>query len=202
MKATLGVALIFVLTIPKFAIAQDDEQAEIEQTEAEQVEADENARPIEQIDIVGERSLVGMRYQIRIAESTLYNLFNELNKVEKYHIRCRNIRRTGTYIPTRSCEPKFYKDFRQEAARFGLSEMRSAFNNGGFDQAIFQRGLDLLEPESELRAQVVGDYEGMQQEMFRIATENEDYLQQLLRVGELKSEYDAARAERFGKTED
>ena len=192
MKATFGVALVLVMSISKFAIAQDEEQTELE----------EDNRPIEQIDVVGERSLVSMRYQIRVAEDTLYNLFNDLITVEKYRIRCRREIRTGTHLTTRSCEPRFFRDFRQFSNSFALGEMRDAFTDTGFDSALFQRGLDFLEPESELRAQLAADYEGLQQEMFRLATENEDYREQLLRVGQLKAEYETAWQQRFGNNEE
>lgn len=41
MKATCGVALILVLAIPKFAVAQNEEQTEPEQPEIEQADAGE-----------------------------------------------------------------------------------------------------------------------------------------------------------------
>ena len=38
--------------------------------------------------------------------------------------------------------------------------------------------------------------------MFRIASENENYREQLIRVGELKAQYEAAREARFNEKDE
>jgi hypothetical protein len=80
--------------------------------------------------------------------------------------------------------------------------MRGAFTSDGYDPALYQLAIDKLEPDSEIRARLVGDYEGLEQEMFRIATENEDYREQLIRVGELKAQYEEARETRFNEKDE
>lgn len=193
MKATFGVALILMMAVSKFAIAQDEEQQEI---------AEEDDRPIEQIDIVGERSLQSMRFQLRSAEESFYDMFNDLTEIDKYKIRCRIERRTSSHIRVRNCEPRFFIVLRQDINRNAMAEIRFAFGDEGMDPFALRRGIDRLEPDSEIREFLSQDYEGFRQEMFRIANENEDYLNQLMRIGELRAAYEAARQRRFGDDEE
>ncbi len=194
MKATFGVALILMMAVSKFAIAQDEEQS---QNTAESTA--ENTRPIEQIDVVTQRSLLSMRVQIRDAENALYSLFNDLNSVEKYQIRCRNVKRLGTYFSSRSCEPKFLKDFRQGMGRDVMMELRNAYGPSGMDIYGVKRAIERLEPDSAIRQMLSQDYEAMKQEMLRIAMENSDYRNLLSRIGELKGRYESAWEKRFGR---
>ncbi|MDD9888778.1 MAG: hypothetical protein OXU66_05940 [Gammaproteobacteria bacterium] len=194
MKATFGVALILMMAVSTFALAQDEEQTEITEEESD--------RPIEQIDIVGERSLQSMRFQLRSAEESYYDMFNDLTEVDKYKIRCRTERRTSSHIRVRNCEPRFFIELRQDINRDALLQIRSAFGDEGMDPFALRRGIDRLEPDSEIRALLTQDYEGMRQEMFRIAQENEDYLNQLMHISELRAEYEAARQRRFGNNDD
>jgi hypothetical protein len=212
MTATRRVALILVITIPYFANAQNAEQtitnaepetlAESATASIPEPASETSTRPIEEIEVIGGRTLTSMRYRVRVAESTLYNLFNDLNSADKFDILCKTERRTHTYIPQYSCEPKFFLSYRQEVNRNALTEIRGAFTSQGYDPALFQLGIDKLEHDSEVRARLVGDYESLEQEMFRIATENPEYLEQLIKVGELREQYQAARDTRFGKKDD
>ena len=193
----LIVTFIVITIIPLPANAQNEEQAEIT---PEKIES--NTRPIEQIEVRGQRTLVSMRYQLRLAEDSLYKLFNDLNSADKYDILCKTERTTRSLIPQHTCEPEFFLSMRQEVNRNALIEMRGAFTSDGYDPALYQLAVDKLEPDSEVRARLTGDYEGLEQEMFRIATENEDYREQLIRVGELKAQYETARETRFNEKDE
>ena len=190
------ITFIAVTIIPLSANAQTAEQAGIvPKTES-------NTRPIEEIEVRGQRTLISMRYQLRLAEDSLYKLFNDLNSADKYDILCKTERTTRTFIPQYSCEPEFFLSMRQEVNRNALIEIRGSFTSDGYDPALYQLAIDKLEPDSEIRARLVGDYEGLEQEMFRIATENEDYREQLIRVGDLKAQYESAREARFNEKDE
>ena len=199
-KAGLLIAFLLSLSaMPFAAVSQEpDEQA----TTSQSNQTTETPRRIEQINVTAERSLLVIRNQIEREEEVLYRLFNDLNSADKYDIFCKTERRTGSYIPIRYCEPRFFTTFRQNENRGALSEMRQAFSPDGLDLALLQNGLNRLIPDRDLRAQIEDQYEELQQEMFRIATENPEYLASLQKIGELKAEYEAAREARFGKRKD
>ena len=177
------------------AIAQDAEQS----NETESTSEITNTRPIEQIDVIGERTLLSMRNEIVREEDSLYKMFNDLNSDDKFDIFCKKKRSTASYIPRRSCEPLFLTRHRQQSSRFALSEMRQAFADGGINYAILGNAMDYLEPESEIRAQVDGEFEAMNEEIFRIAAEDPDYLSILQKLSQLKTDYQDARQARFKK---
>lgn len=156
----------------------------------------ESNKPIEQITITQERSLLSIRNQIYREEETMYRLFNDLNDNDKFDIFCHRSRPTGSYISQRDCEPIFFSDLKRESSRFAISEIRQAYTgdpNNPIDAGILQRGLDLLESEGALRLQAKEEFEELSEEMLRIAMENPQYRAALERLATLKGEYGLAR---------
>ena len=84
-----------------------------------------------------------------------------------------------------------------DTTRFALGELRQAFSADGVDPALFELGLSRIENDRELREKSAGDYQALSEEMLRIASENPDYLNILMKVADLKANYEAARKERF-----
>tara|TARA_B100000745_G_scaffold98503_1_gene62771 strand:- start:10397 stop:10666 length:270 start_codon:yes stop_codon:yes gene_type:complete len=84
-----------------------------------------------------------------------------------------------------------------DTTRFAVSELRQAFSDDGVDSALFELGLSRIESDRELREKSAGDYQALSEEMLRIASENPDYLNILMKVADLKANYEAARKERF-----
>ncbi len=177
---------------------QQTEQELAGSTPVSEPASESDTRQIEQINVIGERSLLTMRNEIIREEDTLYRMFNDLNSNDKFDIFCRKQSNTHSRIPKRSCEPQFLTNQRQQSSRHSISEMRQAFSDEGVNLAILQNGLDLLEPEGELKQQLAGDYEDMNEEIFRIAMENPDYLAVLQKIAQLQAVYTAARKEKFG----
>lgn len=160
--------------------------------------AEPPVEPLEEITVVGEQTFISLRHQIERAEDSLYRLFNELNSDDSFDIICRRIEYTRSHIPRRSCEPVFLTERRRNSSMFAQSEMRQAFSEDGIDTAVLIRGMDFLESEKELQEQAEGDFEALNEEIFRIAAEHPDYLDALLRVGQLKSTLEEARQKKFG----
>lgn len=169
------------------------------EADAEPSQSTASNQPIEEITVMGERSLLSMRTQIVQEENNLYRLFNDLNSVDKFDIFCRSERSTSSYIPRRTCSPVFFSQLIRDSSRNAMTQIRYAFTDEGIDPALWQNGFDYLETESELRAQAAADFDALNQEIFRIAMENPDYLAVLLKIAELKALYRAARKERFGR---
>ena len=184
---------LLVGVIPVCLYGQEDENADPDQESQENV----SQRPIEEIQVTGERTLLTMRNEIIREEENLYRIFNELNSHDRFDITCKEERRVFSNIPARNCLPRFFTDLRMDTNRFALSELRQAFSPDGVDPALFELGLRRIENARQIRELAAGDYQALSEEMLRIATENPDYLNILMKVADLKANYEAARKERF-----
>ena len=184
---------VLILSASTCLYGQEDENADPNQ-ESQQTASQ---RPIEEIQVTGERTLLTMRNEIIREEENLYRIFNELNSHDRFDITCKEERRVFSNIPARNCLPKFFTDLRMDTTRFAVGELRQAFSDDGVDPALFELGLSRIENDRELREKSAGDYQALSEEMLRIASENPDYLNILMKVADLKANYEAARKERF-----
>ena len=188
--------LLYLLigVIPVCLYGQEDENADPDQESQENV----SQRPIEEIQVTGERTLLTMRNEIIREEENLYRIFNELNSHDRFDIKCKVERRTWSYILARNCYPKFFTDLRRAENSFALSEFRQAFGPDGVDSALFNMGMGKIKNDRAIRELAAGDYQALSEEMLRIASENPEYFRILMKVADLKADYQAAREERFG----
>jgi len=188
--------LLYLLigVIPVCLYGQEDENADPDQESQENV----SQRPIEEIQVTGERTLLTMRNEIIREEENLYRIFNELNSHDRFDIKCKVERRTWSYILARNCYPKFFTDLRRAENSFALSELRQAFSDDGVDPALFNMGMGKIKNDRQIRELAAGDYQALSEEMLRIASENPEYLRILMKVADLKADYQAAHEERFG----
>ena len=184
---------VLILSASTCLYGQEDENADPNQ-ESQQTASQ---RPIEEIQVTGERTLLTMRNEIIREEENLYRIFNELNSHDRFDIKCKVERRTWSYILARNCYPKFFTDLRRAENSFAQSELRQAFGPDGVDSALFDMGMAKMKNDRQIRELAAGDYQALSEEMLRIASENPDYLNILMKVADLKANYEAARKERF-----
>lgn len=192
--ARLAWFAVSILGASHSLLAQDDADAPA----AAATSSELPTRAIEQITVTGERSLLTMRNEIERIEEDMYRRFNELNNSDELDIFCVSERRTTSHIIQRTCEPVFLTKLKKENAQSAVSEMRNAFTDEGMDPVLMEYGLNLIESESSLKSLASGQYEELSVEILRIAQEHPDYLEALLKIGELKTEYAAARKLQFG----
>ena len=185
---------VLILSASTCLYGQEDENADPNQ-ESQQTASQ---RPIEEIQVTGERTLLTMRNEIIREEENLYRIFNELNSHDRFDIKCKVERRTWSYILARNCYPKFFTDLRRAENSFALSEFRQAFGPDGVDSALFNMGMGKIKNDRAIRELAAGDYQALSEEMLRIASENPEYLNILMKVADLKADYQAAHEERFG----
>lgn len=159
--------------------------------------AQERPVPIEEITVVGEKTLIGLRYEIEREEDNLYRLFNELNSSDDLDIKCRLVRKSNSHIRSRVCEPVFFSRLRTESNRNALADIRTAWSDDGIDPVLLGNAMDTLESDSELRGKAAKDFELLSEEMLRIALENPDYLGYLQKIGELKANFERERDRHF-----
>ena len=185
---------VLILSASTCLYGQEDENADPNQ-ESQQTASQ---RPIEEIQVTGERTLLTMRNEIIREEENLYRIFNELNSHDRFDITCKEERRVFSHIRARNCLPKFFTDLRMDTTRFAVGELRQAFSDDGVDPALFNMGMGKIKNDRQIRELAAGDYQALSEEMLRIASENPEYLRILMKVADLKANYQAAHEERFG----
>ena len=205
-QLVLLIALITLVFSSAIAMAQDEDknQSDAEETsdtlEAVQSVTAEEDEPAfrEEIEVVGERNFIGMRYQIARAEDDLYSKFNDMIDIEEYKVTCGRVTPTGSFIGRRRCEPKFLKDYRQLVSRNAVADMRQNTGSDDLDVVSFQRGIDTLSAGGSFREQTAGKFEEFNNELFRLASENPEILEALMRVDQLKQLLSDERIRVFG----
>lgn len=70
---------------------------------------------IDEITVLGARTLGSMRAEVTEAEQVVYDMFNELNDDDDYDIICKKETRIGSQIPHRICLARMYRDQVAEA---------------------------------------------------------------------------------------
>jgi hypothetical protein len=131
--------LLLVLCVPQFASAEADAEnsADTERAVDELAEpsfAEESdpqeAEVIDEITVMGARSLILLRNQVLVAQDGFYTRYNVLNQDDRYDVICGNSAGVGSRVSSRSCVPNIIKDLRRKANQEALQNGTSAnFNN-------------------------------------------------------------------------
>lgn len=169
-------SLLVVVILPTISQAQNTGSAVSSKPES-------NARPLEEINVISEKTRGAVRYQIKRAETRSYTLFNELNNSDEFDIECKRVKRGDTQIVRRFCEPNFLPKLRSQHTLVGPSSYRGRTFSG----ANFLTGSLRLEAENK--------YDQLQEEMLRVAMENSKYWDLLIRIGQLQEEYETLEPE-------
>ena len=94
-----------------------------------------NNETIDDIVVVGQKSLSAMRKDVYEAEEDFYAVFNKFNDEKDFTVRCHYEKATGTHIKNHVCRARFVtKAFSAHAARNGndLSRVANQDANPGF----------------------------------------------------------------------
>lgn len=199
--ATRMLVLLAGLCLSHWAQAQNAVDTDVDEDTVRA--APEPSRDLEEILVLTERSFIALRYQIRREEESLYDLFNTYNSDDDFDITCRLIRGVS-HIPQRECEPRFLTRARRMNSIMGLANLRSGFSGGDLESGggadlAFERGVNDLASAKELAEQEGNKFEVMNLEMLRLALENEEYRDTLMRIAALKEALIRKREERWGK---
>ena len=127
--------LIAVLALPLVAAGQDGAQS--------------NDEVIDDIVVVGQKSLSTLRKEVFKAEEDFYSAFNKLNDNKDFNVRCFYEKATGTHIKNHVCRARFVtKAYSSHAARNGgdLSRVANQDANPAFatKTAKYQETMETL----------------------------------------------------------
>ena len=157
------------------ALAQNEEGL---QDSSDAPETQVNESEIEQIIVQGERTTFALRMEIQSAETEVYNLFNELNSNDEFDVTCEDVVYTGTRIPRRTCMAAF---LREEMAYQTQTFVQSIPLGDGLGAPGSGVMLNFETVQGEVREKA----EAMEQEMIRIAVENPEFAEVLIRLSRL-----------------
>ena len=180
MSQPLHAALIFSFLAGSAitaSFAQEPEATETTETTATGIEA----RPIEEITVIGQKSLARLRLRIFEKEDEIYNFFNAQNSSDRMDIICRKRRPTGTNILQRECEPRFLKALRVEKTRDGRMGIGVGFTQ--YDLVGWSRQ----------------DFEKLQNEMLALMASNKAFADILADLVDLTENLTAHRQAIFGE---
>ena len=191
----VGFTVSFLL-IPNFLFGNQDRdgiEAGIETESQEQINEETDSlnatssipqasgRPIEEIQVLGTRTLYSIRMEIVDEENKIFSMFNELNSDDKFDILCDNIAPTGSHIKQRVCEPRFVTDMRARMAQDYL------------------RGIGMLNGSSDLEVETALEREELEKEHLRIAVEHPEYLEMLTELTNLRDTLESRRNDQWSK---
>jgi len=111
MKQTHTILALFVAVLAfPMAAAGQDEQASAGAASKDQA--------IDNIVVVGQKSLAELRREVVKAEEGFYSVFNELNDEKDYDVRCFYESPTGSHLKNHVCRARFVtKAYSQHAVR-------------------------------------------------------------------------------------
>ena len=184
------------LLIPDFSVANQDQEnldtdrefINKESSEEETSDTDsansnlaDSDRPIEEIQVLGSRTLYSIRMEIVDEENKIFSMFNELNSDDGFDILCDNIAPTGSHIRERVCEPRFVTETRARMAQ------------------DFMLGIGLLNESSDLEIETRPQQDKLEQEHLRIAAEYPEYLEMLTKLMNLRATLQARRDDQWSR---
>ena len=191
----VGFTVSFLL-IPNFLYGNQDQdgiEAGIETENQEQISEETDSlntsssiaqasdRPIEEIQVLGTRTLYSIRMEIVDEENKIFSMFNELNSDDRFDILCDNIAPTGSHIKQRVCEPRFVTETRAQMTQ------------------DYVRGIGMLVGSSDLEVETAMEREELEKEHLRIAVEYPEYLEMLTELTNLRDTLESRRNDQWSK---
>ena len=182
--------------IPNFLYGNQDQdgiEAGIETENQEQISEETDSlntsssiaqasdRPIEEIQVLGTRTLYSIRMEIVDEENKIFSMFNELNSDDRFDILCDNIAPTGSHIKQRVCEPRFVTETRAQMTQ------------------DYVRGIGMLVGSSDLEVETAMEREELEKEHLRIAVEYPEYLEMLTELTNLRDTLESRRNDQWSK---
>lgn len=162
---TLMTAVIAAICFSEAGVAQDQELDN----------DDEAVEDIDEITVMGARSLGSLRAAVVQAEDEVYDLYNLLNDDDAYDIICKKEAPIGSQIPRRICQARLYRDAVAEVAE----EMQT-------DGVLTRPAVNEATHNRLLR-----------EKMRTLANENPDLMAALRKRLALKKRFEAERAKKF-----
>ena len=142
--------------------------------------ASDNAEPIEEIRVYGDKSLLRMRHEVDIAEEVFFDQYNALNSDDDFDIHCYREAKTGSHIRRRVCTANYFRRLEAEATKQQMLSLQATGAGLFLDPAAEIRKMDKL----------------LLEKMEKLASENPGLLKALEEFVGMKKAYEAERKEK------
>ena len=156
-------------------------QVEVETDNSPDGRTPDSDRPIEEIQVLGSRTLYSIRMEIVDEENKIFSMFNELNSDDDFDILCDNIAPTGSHIRQRVCEPRFVTETRARMAQ------------------DFMLGIGALNESSDLGVETKLQQDELEKEHLRIAAEYPEYLEMLTKLMTLRTTLETRKDDQWSR---
>ena len=156
-------------------------QVEVETNNSPDSRTQDSDRPIEEIQVLGSRTLYSIRMEIVDEENKIFSMFNELNSDDDFDILCDNIAPTGSHIKQRVCEPRFVTETRARMAQ------------------DFMLGIGALNESSDLGVETKLQQDELEKEHLRIAAEYPEYLEMLTKLMNLRATLETRKDDQWSR---
>ena len=156
-------------------------QVEVETNNSPDSRTQDSDRPIEEIQVLGSRTLYSIRMEIVDEENKIFSMFNELNSDDDFDILCDNIAPTGSHIKQRVCEPRFVTETRARMAQ------------------DFMLGIGALNESSDLGVETKLQQDELEKEHLRIAAEYPEYLEMLTKLMTLRTTLETRKDDQWSR---
>ena len=156
-------------------------QVEVETNNSTDNRTRDSDRPIEEIQVLGSRTLYSIRMEIVDEENKIFSMFNELNSDDDFDILCDNIAPTGSHIRQRVCEPRFVTETRARMAQ------------------DFMLGIGALNESSDLGVETKLQQDELEKEHLRITAEYPEYLEMLTKLMNLRATLETRKDDQWSR---
>jgi hypothetical protein len=156
-------------------------------TQEQRSDAGAASRPLEppaEPDIVVRGRRWELRFELRLAEEAVYARFNDINSDDLFDVHCEREKRYGSRMTERRC---LSNSWREQDANIGEETARMM-------QGVPSRGLEPYRAE-QARMQRL-----LQEEMLRLALQDDEMNQAVMRLGDTQLELAAARGRERAST--
>ncbi len=162
--------------------------------------ADTGARRAEAPDevIVRGKRLGELRLQVTAARERAYAIFNEINSNDGFDVRCREVRRYFSHATRRVCRAQFEDRISAAAGAEYLGMLFMSCPGEGITQDCMFSGYGQTAANAARRVegQLPNKRDEMNDEIVRLANENDEFAQAILDFYEASRQYDEARGRR------
>ena len=107
--------------------------------------------PIEEITVVGEKTLLNLKFAAYRAEEDFFELFNELNEKDEFDVFCDNESNTYSRVKRRRCWSPFEREIEEDAIR----DMVGASGQLGGGTRMLPRNEGLIRAKRKQQAEML-----------------------------------------------
>lgn len=156
----------------------------------------ESGLPVEEIQVVEQRSLGQLRRDITRAENEQFDLFNSLVDDREYQIICRRMESTRNHVKTRVCQPRFMQT-RIRKARLNDNMREQNFPGTRGAPSIVHGAMIKAPSYIALRKEELDKYLRLEEKFVALVGRHDELAEAVEEVRTLKENYAVRHTEKF-----